>query len=163
MKINLTFQGEPMAVQSVRFAKIGEFMRKYQPKKVGDWKNYVKMQAQNQLPAGFAMFTGPLRIEVDFVFPPLESWPARIRKAFASGATVRKITKPDLTDNLMKGLIDALAGIVWARDQQICEVSSRKIFGKRPETRMTVITLDEIYQPEWEMFGNEKQPELFAR
>ena len=40
--IILHYPGVPKAVQSVRFARIGNFMQKYQPKDVMEWKNYIK-------------------------------------------------------------------------------------------------------------------------
>ena len=137
--ITFTFQGEPKAVQSARFARIGNFIKSYQPKDVIDWKNYVKIQAQAQLPEDFEMFKDcPLSIFAEFTFLPPKSMSKKDIKRIAEGELIYKITKPDLTDNLMKGLIDALSGIIWERDQQIALVRSFKRYSFTAQTILSV-------------------------
>ena len=68
-QITLTFPGRPKALQSFRVAQIGGFARKYQPREVVQWKNYLMILAREQLPADFKIFTGvPLKIEMAVVF-----------------------------------------------------------------------------------------------
>lgn len=135
MTITFTFPGEPRAVQSVRFAKIGNFMRKYQPKTVTEWKSWIKLQAVDQISRncpGFKPFSGPLGVDVDFVFTLPKSACKADRMAVSNGLTVYKDTRPDLGDNLCKGTFDALTEIVWLDDSQIVEIHSRKVYGLRP-------------------------------
>ena len=143
MTISLIFNGEPKAVQSVRFAKIGNFMRKYQPVKVTEWKNWIRLQAQSQLSqiAGFKPFQGAVGVEVDFVFSLPKSAPKREKQLLNyPGCTLWKVKRPDLGDNLFKGMADALTETVWLDDSQIVEIHSRKIYGTRP---MIVIKVTE--------------------
>ena len=141
--LTLEFPGEPKAVQSFRFTRGGH---RYQPGEVVDWKNYIKLSATQQLPEGFKPFTGPVEIiEARFVFAPLKSWSKKKLALLEGGATIYKITKPDLTDNLFKGLIDALAGVVWQADQQVCKVrESIKVYGVNPRAALTVREIDEV-------------------
>jgi Holliday junction resolvase RusA-like endonuclease len=74
MKLNFIFRSEPKAIQSARFANIGGFMRSYQPKANKDWKNWIKLQAQMQLPSDFTMINEPIT-KLHFVFKPLKSFP----------------------------------------------------------------------------------------
>lgn len=134
----LAFPGTPRAVQSFRYTRAG---RRYQPGEVVEWKNYLKLEATRQLPQDFRILEGPVAVTVDFFFPPPASWSKKKLAALHDGALLYKTTKPDLTDNLMKGMIDALSGIVWRADQQICRVNSRKLFG---ETARTVLAVYEI-------------------
>lgn len=54
-------------------------------------------------------------------------------KAIEAGELVYKATKPDLTDNLNKGVFDALQGIIYANDSQIISMDDvKKIYGQRP-------------------------------
>ncbi|MBN2640365.1 MAG: RusA family crossover junction endodeoxyribonuclease [Victivallales bacterium] len=142
--LRMEFAGDPRAVQSFRFTtdKI-----RYQPKEVVEWKNYIRIDCKRQLPRGFKIYNCPLRVEVDFMFSALKSWPKKKKQALDAGALIYKITKPDLTDNLMKGLIDALSGVVWTADQQICEVSTRKFYVAEAKTILTVYPLEEINMP----------------
>jgi len=136
MELQLKFIGNPKAVQSFRFTRSGF---KYQKKDVVEWKNWVRMQAVSQLPDGFEMLKDvPLRVEVEFIFSAPKSWSKKKLAKLTDGETIYKITKPDLTDNLMKGLIDALSGIIWERDQQICRVESVKKYGENAKTLLKV-------------------------
>jgi len=134
---SFVFMGVPKAVQSFRFTKKG---RRYQPSEVVEWKNYIRLLAMTQIAEkdNFQMFCGPVEIEVEFIFPPIQSWNKATKEAFESGGKIYKTTKPDLTDNLMKGLIDALSGIIWERDQLICKESSEKFYGKKPQIILRV-------------------------
>lgn len=130
MEIKLSFQGEPKAVQSVRFARIGNFIRKYQPKEQIDWKNYLKMQAMEQLPSGFTPFQEIVHLKAKFVFSHPKSWTKRKMQEFMLGTKMFKTTRPDLNDNLLKGVCDALTGIIWQDDGLIATVTSEKIYGQ---------------------------------
>jgi Holliday junction resolvase RusA-like endonuclease len=67
-----------------------------------------------------------------FVFPPLKSWSKKEAERLQRGETVYKTTKPDVTDNLMKGLCDAMTGVVWIDDSRVAKVNSQKIYGTTP-------------------------------
>ena len=138
MIIKMSFLGEPKAVQSMRVAQIGGFIRKYQPKQNIEWKNYIRIKAQQQLPEGFRILDAEARISVLFVFPAGKSWSKRNLEKLANGERFGKTTKPDLVDNLCKGLCDALTGTVWRDDAIITRVTSEKVFGAHPGIRLEV-------------------------
>ena len=144
MYLNLKFPGVPKAVQSVRFAKIGNFMRKYQPKEVTDWKNWIKIQAHQQLPRDFRLITDGISLRISFEYPAPKSWSQKKLAHLQGGAVIHKTTRPDLGDNLVKGLADALTGIVWQDDGLICEIRSRKVYGLVPRITMGISTVSEI-------------------
>ena len=148
------FRTEPRAIQSVRFCRIGEHVRTYQPKNNTDWKNFIRLSASEQLPEKWQSLDGPLALEVQFVFTPLRSFPKKTMQAIAAGNRVYKSTKPDLCDNLLKGLCDALTGICWRDDSQICKVSSCKFFGLDPMIRLKV--------KKTEIEGKKEVPDLFS-
>ena len=139
--MNFTFEGEPKAIQSVRFANFRGNIVKYQPKKNTDWKGYIRLSAVSQLPAGFAVLDEAIEINVDFVFMPPKSMKKADLKRIESGETVYKFTKPDLADNLCKGLLDALTGVVYRDDSLIAKVQSRKIYGSNPKIELSINAL----------------------
>jgi len=142
-QITLTFPGKPKALQSFRVAQIGGFARKYQPKEVVQWKNYLMILAREQLPPDFAVFTGvPLKIEMAFIFLLPKSAPKRMRVAVDAGERVWKITKPDVTDNLPKGVVDALAGIVYSNDCIISDSHPLKYYGLEEKTIVRVTEIE---------------------
>ena len=143
MSITLEFPGKPKAVQSVRVSVIAGFAHKYQPREQIEWKNYLMILAREQLPSDFKIFTGvPLKIEMAFVFLLPKSAPKRIQAAVQdAGDRVWKITKPDVTDNLPKGVVDALAGIVYRDDCIISDSHATKYYGLEEKT---VVKITEI-------------------
>jgi Holliday junction resolvase RusA-like endonuclease len=62
---------------------------------------------------------GPLRLNCTFVFKKPRSAPAD---------RARPIVKPDL-DKLMRACCDALSGVLWKDDAQVCEATIAKIYG----------------------------------
>ena len=99
--------------------------------------------AREQLPSDFAIFTGvPLKIEMAFIFLLPKSAPKRMRVAIETGERVWKITKPDVTDNLPKGVVDALAGIVYSNDCIISDSHPLKYYGLEEKTIVRVTEIE---------------------
>ena len=144
--IQFKILGIPQSKQSARFRiakkKTGKsFIMSYQKKSVKDTERNIAFDVKSQLPRGFRPFDEPIAVEVLFVFAPLKSWSKKKIAQLESGEIIYKETKPDLTDNLMKGLFDAMNGIVFSDDARICQVKSKKIFGFVPRTEVTFNTL----------------------
>lgn len=82
--------------------------------------------------------TGPLRLHVVFSRP-------RPRSHFGAKGTIkpsaptRPTTRPDVT-KLLRGLEDALTGIVWADDSQITSQAASKRYGD-PQTSVVITEL----------------------
>ena len=140
MKLQFTILGTPQPKQSARFRvqKFGNksFVKPYQKKEVVDNERNFAFDAKSQLPEDFKPFIGPISVKAIFIFPPLKSFTKSKLNILASGGVIFKDTKPDLQDNLMKGVIDSLEGIVFNNDSQIVEVKSRKIYGTVPRVEL---------------------------
>lgn len=144
--IKLIISGVPQSKQSARFMIAGKdtdkpFIRSYQKKSVVDRQVNISWSIKKQLPKEFELLENELFVDVTFIFPILKNMNKKLREEIESGRVVYKTTKPDLIDNLMKGLFDSMNGIVFKDDAQICTVSSRKIFGKTPQT---IVEIGEI-------------------
>lgn len=140
--IEFKILGIPSPKQSARFyAKNfgGKTMIKsYQKKEVVEKERNIAFEVRSQLPEGFIPYDCPLSIEVLFVFPPLSSMNKATKSAIENGEIIYKPTKPDLQDNLMKGLSDAMNGVVFVDDSRICKVESQKIYGLIPRTEVII-------------------------
>jgi len=149
MKLILTIPGIPKPKQSARFSilpggKNGKgFIHKYQKKEVIENENNIKMTVVSQLPEGFQPFRNPVKVnKLHYIFPPTKGMRKRDIARIEAQEIVYKSTKPDLTDNLQKGLFDALEGIIFLNDSQICSINNlKKYYGFTPGI---VLELEEI-------------------
>lgn len=106
-------EGTAVPKQSFRYASGGG----YQPERVKNWQKKVRLagkQAYGQDPE-----RGPLYVQITFRLPD------RRRR--------------DL-DNLSKGTLDALTGVIWVDDQQIETLVLKKRYGKGPRAEICVST-----------------------
>ncbi len=85
--------------------------------------------------------TGPLRVDLLFVLPVPASWPARDKAAALSGAKW-PTGKPD-RDNFEKLVLDALNGVFYVDDSQVCTGEITKIYGLDPRTEVRITPLIE--------------------
>lgn len=135
----LTIDGTPMSKQSFRYTRSG---RRYQPK--ANDQARLELEILSQLPQGWKPWTGPVCVrQILYVFPIPQSMPKNLRVRVERGPIpVYRIRKPDLTDNLNKGLFDAMSGLVYLDDKQICVLGHAvKIYGVEPRT---VIQIEEM-------------------
>lgn len=77
---------------------------------------------------------------LEFMFEPLVSH-KKVKykmKLFREGGIIEKTTKPDLSDNLKKLLLDSMGGLVYSDDSIICrENNVSKVYGI--EGQITII------------------------
>ena len=132
--MKFTILGIPHPKSSFRFAVRGKQVFKYQTKEIKAGGIQIRQQIINQLPEKFIPFSRGIRIKKCwFVFPPLKSWSKKKRAAAELLGGLFKTTAPDLPDNLMKGLFDAMQGVVFINDSQICAMDDiRKFYGPKP-------------------------------
>ena len=93
------------------------------------WQHLVAVQAQ--LVARQGQFLGPVAVRVTFLLPRPESLPRRY---------VAHTKKPDV-DKLMRGVCDALSGVLYRDDAQVVELHARKLYaavGSAPRAEITV-------------------------
>jgi Holliday junction resolvase RusA-like endonuclease len=144
MIYRFTIIGEPKPKQSARFCNAGGLIKSYQSAKVKANESDIRMQVLSQLPEGFELITAPIAIrKLHFVFSPLKTMKKIDLMRIEHGAYVYKPTKPDLTDNLSKGLFDALQGILYKNDSQIVSMDDvKKYYGNRPRIEIELEVLE---------------------
>ncbi len=112
------------------------------------WKRSIENMTIAQLPNNFNMITGAVRIKrAVFVFSKsLKGFNKAEREHLQSGGYILKTTKPDMTDNLFKGLIDAMSGIVYEADQLICHnADTKKVWGLEPRIEIEFEEIDNLF------------------
>lgn len=138
--ILLHYDIKPKAIQSVRFTRNG---KAYQPAEVKQFKNRIKVLTQNQYKEEIIKKDVPLKMIIEYIFKHPKNFNKKRIEFIKNGGYIHKVTKPDVTDNLQKGLVDAISGIVFEQDQQISHCDTRKLWGANNEINIIIEVLNE--------------------
>lgn len=106
-----------------RFARRGAHVIAYTPEKTKAYESEIKAAASAAM-AGSQVITGAVHIDIVIHVEPPASW-SKKRRAEALGDAVYPIGKPDI-DNVTKGILDAMNGIVYADDKQVVQMTVAK-------------------------------------
>lgn len=150
--IFLKILGGPTTKQSARHRiaknKAGkQFIHSYQSSEVKKAEKNIRDSVVGQLPEDFIPLDGCLSVEVKLVFQPPKYMlkKKKYREHLEAGGEIYKPTRPDLPDNLLKGLFDAMNKVVFSDDARIVRLSdSKKVYGMKPRTEVLITTIDEF-------------------
>lgn len=136
MKYTLTLPGKPVAKGRPKFTKTGHA---YTPGKTRGAEAVLREAFQWQYPRHIAL-AGPVRMTVIFYMPI----PEGMKKADRIAAEAEQLwhtKKPD-ADNMLKLVTDALNGLAFWDDSQICDVRAKKLYSKQPRTVIELESLE---------------------
>ena len=110
---------KPMAAPRPRVTRFGT----YNKREYTDYKEAIRLAwvAKHKGPP----VDGPVAMQVEFLFSKPKSW-SKKKKEEAKWHT----SKPDI-DNLLKSVKDALNGVAYKDDSQVCMVNMRKSRAER--------------------------------
>lgn len=137
----LVVQGEPVAQPRQRHrvvsGKAAPWVQNYTPTKhpVNDFKAAIRRAAKAEVSL-HGPISGPIRVDIVAVFPRQSAkvWKTRRMPRY------RHVTKPD-RDNVEKAIYDALTGLVWRDDSQVCAGSVEKWHAAGGEAAHTLISI----------------------
>lgn len=135
-RLVVTIPGQPCAQGRGRAVRIGAGVRVIDPAKSRSWKGVAAMfmqQARNA--AGvFAPLDGPLDVTV------VATW-LTLKSASKRNPPVFKTTRPD-GDNVLKAVLDAGNGILWADDACCVRLTVEKRYGAVPSVEVIIKEAD---------------------
>lgn len=132
MKIKFEVKGTPVAKGRPRLGKF----RTYTPQKTKNFEELIKLSFANKYPK-FTPFMGELRVKVDAIFEVPKSYSQKKKVMLIhTGYTHR----PDV-DNLTKSVLDALNGLAYKDDAQVCSLHFDKYYGKEAKV---IIEIEEV-------------------
>lgn len=120
--------GKTKAKQSVKFANVGGFTKKYTPKEIIDYANWVKLSFRKEYPNHLPseLFDYQLEVNID-VFLTIPKSFSKTKTELALTRKIRPTVKPDW-DNISKNICDALNGIAYPDDKAIVDGSVHKYY-----------------------------------
>lgn len=118
--IALMIKGVPVPQGRPRFRIVTPkgkkpFVSVYDPETSRKWKEEVMRQA---VASGHEMLEGALSMELIFYMPRPKSLPKKIEY---------HVKKPDV-DNLAKAVKDAMEGVFYKNDSQVCTLRVKKVY-----------------------------------
>ena len=140
--INFTVSGCPVGKGRPKFSTFNGHATAYTPAKTVNYENLVKLSYQQQCEGKPYSKDIPLRAEIIAYFPMPKSISMKRRKMMLEGK-IRHTKKCD-SDNLAKSILDALNGIAFYDDSQVCELSVSKLYSDNPRVIVRISEVDEI-------------------
>ena len=139
----ITIPGEPISQGRPRFARQGNYVKAYDPKKSRQGKEAVRFFVAEKMESEhWLLLEGPLHMRGQFGI----KLPTSQERKRTPVPRKWRTKKPDL-DNLVKLVKDACSGIVYLDDNQIVKVSAEKIQcaqGEKPFTKIQFTEMDEL-------------------
>lgn len=129
--------------RSVKVQGKGGFVQNYTPQTdpVNAFKAAVRLTARGVYRG--PPLLGPLRVDLLFLLP-------RTKAEFWKTKPMPRLPhpkKPD-RDNLDKAVLDALTGLLWLNDSQVCDGRITKLIAAGDEQPHTVVTVTPFYASE---------------
>ena len=119
-KIDIT----PVAKARPRVTMVGGRARAYTPKKSADYERQIAREWAHERQSDAVL------LDIVFGMPIPQSWSKKQQDAAASGL-IFPAKKPDI-DNLIKAVMDALNGVAYDDDNQVIELSAKKVYAPKP-------------------------------
>lgn len=141
MKLSFFIPGSPQGKGRARAVVRHGQVQHYTPEKTRTYEGMIRTQAMAEM-AGERPFEGPISLGATLTFEIPKSWP-KWKRELAMAGRILPTVKPD-ADNVIKAIKDALNGVAWVDDCQVCSlnVQSRYQDGESsPGVEVTVFQL----------------------
>lgn len=133
--MKIIIPGVPVGKGRPKFSTHGGFPKAYTPAKTANYENLVKLAFQQSNEKPFER-DAQLRAEIKAFFPIPKSTSKKKRAEMLDGR-IRPTKKPD-ADNIAKSILDALNGLAYYDDAQICSLAVIKLYGEAPRAEITI-------------------------
>ena len=119
-------EGNPVGKQRPRFSRRGNFVSTYTPTKTRDYESLIKEAAQKAMGSSEPLET-PVTVAIYITVKTSSSFSKKTRQEAINGL-IKPTKKPD-ADNIAKCFLDAMNGIVYKDDCQVCTLHIKKVYG----------------------------------
>lgn len=133
--MKIIIPGVPVGKGRPKFSTVKGHAIAYTPAKTASYENLVKIAFQNSGQSAFDR-EAQLKAEIKAFFPIPKSTSKRNRLLMTE-KYILPAKKPD-TDNLAKSILDALNGLAYYDDAQICELHVYKYYSEDPRAEIII-------------------------
>lgn len=130
--------GIPKAKGRPKFSRVGNYVKTYTPKDTIVYENLVRLEYERQCEEIY-FDDLPIRATIKAYFPIPKGVSKRKHLEMENGLILHT-KKPDC-DNLAKSILDALNGIAFCDDSQICKLTVHKLYSSEPRVDVLIETL----------------------
>ena len=134
--IAFTVPGKPVGKQRPRFSRRGTAVRTYTPRQTAEYERLVRV---SYIAAGGEKLEGTIGATICGYFEPPKATSKKQRQKMLSGEV--GYTKKIDADNLAKSILDALNGVAYDDDAQVCLLLVYKAYA---ETARVEVQLKEL-------------------
>lgn len=134
--IQFTVLGEPVGKSRPKFSTFNGHAMAYTPQKTVNYETLVKLSYQQQCNGKPYDKDIPLSAFISAYFPIPKSTSKKKHQQMQDGA-IRHTKKCD-ADNLAKAVLDALNGIAFYDDSQVCELIVQKWYSDNPRVEISI-------------------------
>ena len=133
--IKFEVYGEPKGKQRPRMCRVGDKTITYTPKQTKEYERRIKAcykAVSNQ----FFDKKIPVEVDIKAYFPIPSTISDKLKSEYLSGKILP--LKPVDVDNTAKVVLDALNGIAFFDDRQVCKLNIEKYWAEIPKITVTV-------------------------
>lgn len=134
MEVTFEVIGNPKGKGRPRFARRGNFISTYTPKETVAYEKLVRDSYLDQV--GEVMLDGAIEMDITAYFPIPKSTPKKRAELMRTGKIYH--TKHKDVDNICKSVMDAIIGIAYEDDKQVCVLHAEKLYGDPPKVEVTI-------------------------
>ena len=134
--VKFTVPGKPVGKQRPRFSRTLAGVRTYTPRKTQEYEDLVRISYRA---VSKQKLEGAISATIYGYFEPPKSVSKKQREQMLKG-DISYIKKID-SDNLAKSILDALNGVAYDDDSQVCLLIVQKLYGEKARVE---VVLEEI-------------------
>lgn len=132
--------GPPRGKQRPRMCRINGRSVTYTPRQTTEYEKLVRASYTEASKVKFPK-DKPLEISILALFPIPQHASKKLKKLMLKG-DILPTKKPD-SDNVIKVILDALNGVAYHDDRQVCRVYFEKMYAENPETKILIRNIKE--------------------
>lgn len=133
--MKIVIPGVPVGKGRPKFSTFGGYPKAYTPVKTVNYENLVKIAFQQTGEQPFERET-QLRADITAFFPIPKSTSKKKLYEMQNGLLLHT-KKPDC-DNVAKSILDALNGLAYYDDAQICQLTVCKLYSNEPHAEVVI-------------------------